>query len=93
MALRWTEQKSAKISDYVLGAYVWNYAGGIRTYPYSTSATTNPLRYSSITELIDIHDVGEVWANILHIVYADLVKARGFSTTARTDPTCVSATS
>jgi len=29
---------------------------------------------------------GEIWANMLHIVYADLVKKYGFSATAKTNP-------
>lgn len=32
-------------------------------------------------------DIGEVWANILHNVYAALVSDLGFSATAQTDPT------
>ncbi|KAJ8482472.1 hypothetical protein ONZ45_g14935 [Pleurotus djamor] len=83
----WTEHKSAEIIDYVLGQYVINNPAGIRTHPYSTSATTNPLRYSSIASLNEVHAIGEVWANILHNVYAALVGAHGFSDTARTDPT------
>jgi len=82
----WTEHKSAAITDYVLGQYVINDPAGIRSHPYSTSATTNPLRYSSLQTLTEVHDIGEVWANILHNVYAGLVTANGFSTTARTDP-------
>ncbi|KAF9486176.1 hypothetical protein BDN70DRAFT_988183 [Pholiota conissans] len=83
----WTEKTSSAVPDYVLGQYVYNHAGGIRTYPYSTSTTTNPLRYSSIASLNEVHDIGEVWANILHNVYAALVSAKGWSATARTDPT------
>ncbi|TFK32708.1 Fungalysin metallopeptidase-domain-containing protein [Crucibulum laeve] len=82
----WTEHTSATITDYVLGQYVTNDAAGIRTHPYSTSATTNPLRYSSIKTLNEVHNIGEVWANLLHNVYAALVGAHGFSTTARTNP-------
>ncbi|KAF5312513.1 hypothetical protein D9619_002331 [Psilocybe cf. subviscida] len=82
----WTEQKSATIADYVLGDYVTNKAAGIRNYPYSTSATTNPLRYSSVKSLNEVHNIGEVWANILHQVYAALVNKYGFSDTARTNP-------
>lgn len=51
----WTEQKSATITDYVMGQYVTNSAAGIRTHPYSTSNTTNPLRYSSIKTLNEVH--------------------------------------
>ncbi|KAF9057048.1 Fungalysin metallopeptidase-domain-containing protein [Panaeolus papilionaceus] len=83
----WTEKTSSAVPDYVMGQYVTNKAAGIRTHPYSTSASVNPLRYSSIQTLKEVHDIGEIWANVLHNVYAALVGARGFSTTARTDPT------
>ncbi|KAJ6620189.1 Fungalysin metallopeptidase-domain-containing protein [Mycena sp. CBHHK59/15] len=83
----WNEKTSAAVPDYVLGQYVINDAAGIRSHPYSTSATVNPLRYSSLRTLTEVHDIGEVWANILHNVYAALVAAHGFSTTARTNPT------
>ncbi|KAH9030752.1 Fungalysin metallopeptidase-domain-containing protein [Lactarius pseudohatsudake] len=49
-------------------------------------STTNPLRYSSLTTLTAVHDIGEVWANMLHNVYASLVNAYGWSATARTNP-------
>lgn len=48
--------------------------------------TTNPLRYSSVASLNEVHQIGEVWANMLHNVYAALVQAHGFSQTAQTDP-------
>ena len=71
------------------------------------SSTTNPLRYSSLQNLTEVHginpsqlvigfcflmhyeiiDIGEVWANMLHNVYAGLVGVHGFSDTAHTDPT------
>ena len=35
----------------------------------------------------EIIDMGEVWANMLHNVYAGLVSVHGFSDTAHTDPT------
>ncbi|KAH8089906.1 Fungalysin metallopeptidase-domain-containing protein [Cristinia sonorae] len=83
----WTKQTSSDVPDFTVGAYVINNPAGVRSYPYSTSATTNPLRYSSIATLDEVHDIGEVWANTLHNVYAALVKARGWSKTAKTDPT------
>jgi len=83
----WNEKTSAAVPDYVLGQYVTNDPAGIRTHPYSTSATVNPLRYSSLKTLTEVHDIGEVWANMLYNVYAALVTAHGFSTTAKTDPT------
>ncbi|KAG6816128.1 hypothetical protein H0H87_008440 [Tephrocybe sp. NHM501043] len=82
----WTEHTSSAVPDYVMGQYVINDSGGIRNYPYSTSATTNPLRYSSIKTLNEVHNIGEVWANLLHNVYAALVSAYGWSATAKTNP-------
>ncbi|KAJ6617674.1 peptidase M36, partial [Mycena sp. CBHHK59/15] len=85
----WTEKTSAAVPDYVMGQYVINDAAGIRSHLYSTSATVNPLRYSSLRTLTEVHAnpiIGEVWANIQHNVYAALVTAHGFSTTAKTNP-------
>ncbi|KAF9017287.1 hypothetical protein BDZ89DRAFT_1165814 [Hymenopellis radicata] len=76
-----------EIDDFVVGTFVANTSAGIRAFPYSTNATVNPLRYSSLQALVEAHDIGEVWANILHIVLAALVQDHGFSTTAKTDPT------
>ena len=81
----WTTHTSAAVPDFVMGAYVTNKSTGIRTHPYSTSASVNPLRYSSVKTLNEVHNIGEVWANMLHNVYAALVAAHGFSATARTD--------
>ena len=69
-----------------MGQWVIDDDAGIRTHPYSTSASTNPLRYSSIRTLNEVHNIGEIWANLLHNVYAALVKAHGYSSSARTDP-------
>ncbi|KZV62018.1 hypothetical protein PENSPDRAFT_642738 [Peniophora sp. CONT] len=80
----WLENDS-KISDFIMGQYVTNMPTGYRTYPYSRSATTNPLDYASLQTLTEVHNIGEIWANILHNVLAALVDAHGFSTTAKTD--------
>ncbi|KIK02174.1 hypothetical protein K443DRAFT_6348 [Laccaria amethystina LaAM-08-1] len=82
----WSEQKSATITDYVMGDYVTNNKNGIRTHPHSTSTTTNSLGYWSIKTLSEVHNTGEVWANILHNIYAALISADEFSTTAKTNP-------
>ncbi|KAL1947182.1 hypothetical protein VTO73DRAFT_14143 [Trametes versicolor] len=83
----WTEQKDATIPDYILGQYVTNNPAGIRSHPYSTDPAVNPLRYSSLQTLFESHAIGEVWANMLHNVYAALVGVHGFSATAHTDAT------
>ncbi|KAI0688605.1 Fungalysin metallopeptidase-domain-containing protein [Cytidiella melzeri] len=83
----WMEHKDATVPDYILGQWVENNTVGIRTHPYSTSATVNPLTYANLTTLTEVHAIGEVWANMLHNVYAGLVGVHGFSATAHTDPT------
>ncbi|KAJ7153210.1 Fungalysin metallopeptidase-domain-containing protein [Mycena filopes] len=83
----WVQQTSGTVEDYVLGQFVNGKPRGIRSHPYSTSKTTNPLTYASVKELDEVHNIGEVWANMLHNVYADLVGELGFSSTAHTDPT------
>ncbi|KAK0450465.1 metalloprotease [Desarmillaria tabescens] len=83
----WTEQTSGTISDYILGAWVSNRPNGVRHYPYSTDPNTNPLRYSDLARLFEVHFIGEVWANMLHNVYAALVQAHGWSSTAMDDAT------
>ncbi|KAF8886771.1 Fungalysin metallopeptidase-domain-containing protein [Infundibulicybe gibba] len=88
----WVQEKpippGSSLPDYVIGRYFTGRAAGLRTYPYSTSETINPLRYSAAGLFIhDVHKVGEVWANMLHNVYAALVDGRGFSKNAKTDAT------
>ncbi|KAM5541103.1 hypothetical protein V8D89_005236 [Ganoderma adspersum] len=82
----WTQWTNSTVTDFVLAAYVYNNPAGIRTYPYSTNPTTNPLRYSNVGALLGQHGTLTSWANMLHNVYAELVAQRGFSATAKTDP-------
>ncbi|KAH9174152.1 Fungalysin metallopeptidase-domain-containing protein [Lactarius sanguifluus] len=82
----WMSQGSTT-ADYVFGQYVGKGSTGLRNYAYSTSDVTNPLRYSSLQGMTDAHNMGEVWANTLHNVYAALVITNGWSTNALTDPT------
>ncbi|KAH9173736.1 Fungalysin metallopeptidase-domain-containing protein [Lactarius sanguifluus] len=82
----WMSQGSTT-TDYVFGKYASKSSTGLRKHIYSTSDVTNPLRYSSLKGMTDAHDMGEVWANILHNVYASLVITKGWSKNALTDPT------
>ncbi|KAF8886730.1 metalloprotease [Infundibulicybe gibba] len=75
------------LPDYVIGRYIANSTTGLRTRPYSTSVVTNWLPYSSIETLDEVHEIGEVWANMLHVVHAALVEKHGFSEKAKTDLT------
>ncbi|KXN84348.1 Extracellular metalloproteinase NpI [Leucoagaricus sp. SymC.cos] len=83
----WTEHNSSAVPDYVMGQYVSNWAPGLRSRSYSTSMTVNPLTYASLKGRTELHGVGEIWANLLHNVYAALVGKYGWSATSRTDPT------
>jgi hypothetical protein len=82
----WTEHSSSAVSDFVLGQYVTNNSKGIRHYPYSTSTSVNPLRYSTLKTLNEVHYIGEAWANLLHNVYASLVSTYGWTANPRTTP-------
>ncbi|KAL2911272.1 decapping endonuclease targeting mRNA [Polyrhizophydium stewartii] len=63
----------------VVGNYVENNSAGIRSYPYSTSTSTNPLKYSSLKTRNEVHDIGEVWVEFLWEMYWNLVTKYGFS--------------
>ncbi|KAH6584801.1 hypothetical protein BASA60_000794 [Batrachochytrium salamandrivorans] len=63
-----------------MGAYVTNKPGGIRSHPYTTDMTVNPLTYSDLETRNDSHLIGEVWASLLWEVYWSLVTKYGFST-------------
>ncbi|PFH45330.1 hypothetical protein AMATHDRAFT_9469 [Amanita thiersii Skay4041] len=82
----WVQQDSAEVKDFVMGQYVTNKPQGIRSFPYSTDPKVNPLRFSDVGKLNEVHNIGEVWANMLHNVYAALVQERGFSADFRTNP-------
>ncbi|KAH8991254.1 Fungalysin metallopeptidase-domain-containing protein [Lactarius akahatsu] len=71
-------------SDYLFASGITP-AGG-RSHPYSTSNVTNPLRYSDLNGMTDVHALGEVLANALHNVYAELVAAFGWSRELTVDP-------
>ncbi|KAK7033958.1 hypothetical protein VNI00_012585 [Paramarasmius palmivorus] len=79
------QSNSSTVRDTVMGGWIVNNPAGARSHPYSTSPTVNPLRYSSIAQLNEVHAIGEVWANMLHNVYAALVARHGFSYKARTN--------
>ncbi|KAH8797984.1 Fungalysin metallopeptidase-domain-containing protein [Flagelloscypha sp. PMI_526] len=82
----WNAMNSTATPDLVTGTYVLNNTAGVRTKPYSTSMTVNPYTYSRLKTQTEVHNIGEVWANILYNVYAALVEQYGWSETGRTNP-------
>ncbi|KAH9477315.1 Extracellular metalloproteinase MEP [Psilocybe cubensis] len=76
----WMLQTSEKTVDMVMGGYVTNsLRRGIRTAPYSVDKNVNSLTYSALKVRNQVHEIGEVWANMLHNVYAALVDKHGFA--------------
>ncbi|QRV78696.1 extracellular metalloproteinase MEP [Ceratobasidium sp. AG-Ba] len=74
-----TEINSATCADFTLGSFVTNRTGGIRTYPYSTNKTTNPLMYSSLATREEVHAIGECWAVIYHEIICALLQKYGYT--------------
>ncbi|KAI8821042.1 Fungalysin metallopeptidase-domain-containing protein [Fimicolochytrium jonesii] len=65
--------------DMIVGAWVMNKAGGIRSQPYSTSLTRNTYKYSDVGTLGEVHDIGEIWATLWHELYWNLRTQGGYS--------------
>lgn len=82
----WFSQESPDTRDFVLATHVLGNQQGLRAAPYSVNARTNPLRYSDAGRSQEVHEIGEVWANMLHNVYAALVEDKGFSADKLTNP-------
>ncbi|KAL1741139.1 Fungalysin metallopeptidase-domain-containing protein [Schizophyllum fasciatum] len=76
-------RSTANYSDYPMGAWAANRAGGIRNYPYSLNETVNPSTYKTLDKpgYWGVHAIGEVWAEILWVVQQRLVAVHGFSDT------------
>lgn len=66
----------AIVGEYVTG----NYDRGIRRYPYHVDPAVNPLTYADLCDngSCEVHDEGEIWANVLWNVRHDLILEHGF---------------
>ncbi|KAI8893741.1 Fungalysin metallopeptidase-domain-containing protein [Globomyces pollinis-pini] len=65
-------------TNFIMGRYVTG-GKGIRSHPYSTNLQTNPLKYSSLNKLNQVHAIGTVWATILYELLSDLTLKYGFN--------------
>ncbi|KAF7375384.1 Extracellular metalloproteinase mep [Mycena sanguinolenta] len=80
----WTEKTSAAVPDFVMGQYITSDPAGIRTHPYSTNSTVNPLTYADVGTLNELSvKCGPIF---LHNIYAALVTEHGWSPDSRTNP-------
>ncbi|WWC86773.1 uncharacterized protein L201_001652 [Kwoniella dendrophila CBS 6074] len=68
---------------YPMGAWAANTAGGIRHYPYTTDEELNPSTYKFLNKgnYWGVHAIGEVWAELIHVVSQRLIEKHGFSNT------------
>ncbi|KAJ3121832.1 Fungalysin/Thermolysin Extracellular metalloproteinase 5, partial [Irineochytrium annulatum] len=68
-------------TDRVVGAYVTNSAKGVRMFPYSTSMTTNPQTYNTLSQpnTKEVHRIGEVWNTMLFELYWNMVTLSGLT--------------
>lgn len=82
----WTQQTTAQTKDFVVGQGVSQNPKGIRSQVYSVDPKVNTLKFSDIGKLNEVHAIGEVWATVLHGVYAGLVDSLGFDANALNDP-------
>ncbi|KAH8896636.1 hypothetical protein GQ53DRAFT_791993 [Thozetella sp. PMI_491] len=71
-----------RATNYPMGAWVYGQTAGIRSYVYSTSLTTNPLTYTSLNSLNEVHAIGTAWATILYELLWNLIDAHGGSLTS-----------
>ncbi|KZV93876.1 hypothetical protein EXIGLDRAFT_612382 [Exidia glandulosa HHB12029] len=83
----WVSQTSLPIKDYVIGSWAKNITGGFRSQPYSTSFAVNNQTFSRLAgNNTEVHWIGELWAEVLHLQLAALVDKYGFSEDAKTNP-------
>jgi extracellular elastinolytic metalloproteinase len=82
----WALLKRSPVPDFILGTYAQADPKGIRTAPYSTDHSVNPLTYQDLQERTEVHEIGEVWAVTLHGILSALVDKFGYSETAKTNP-------
>ncbi|KAG8688056.1 hypothetical protein FRC08_011642 [Ceratobasidium sp. 394] len=73
------EISSAEDRDFTIGSYVLNRPAGMRTHPYSTNKTTNPLTYASLATRARVHDMGEIWGLMWHEAIMSLLAKYGYS--------------
>jgi len=73
------------LRDFVIGGYLID-KPGLRSFPYSIFRATNPLTYAHLKDRQEEHDMGEVWAQTLHNVLANLVREFSGTTDALTNP-------
>ncbi|KAJ3014930.1 UNVERIFIED_CONTAM: Fungalysin/Thermolysin Extracellular metalloproteinase 5 [Siphonaria sp. JEL0065] len=68
---------NTRTTDVITGGYVLGNTKGVRNFPFSTSTTTNPLTFSSLNTLNEVHNIGEVWTSMLFEVMWNMIDVSG----------------
>jgi extracellular elastinolytic metalloproteinase len=66
-------------TDYPMGDWVRGRPSGIRTYPYSTKQSVNPMIYSTANNSTLVHFIGSIWATMLYEVMWNLIDDHGIT--------------
>ncbi|KAJ5097123.1 extracellular elastinolytic metallo proteinase [Penicillium angulare] len=66
-----------RMTDYAFAEWAENNKKGIREYLYSTSIDTNPLVYTNLNDWTEVHQIGNVWGNMLYEVLWNLIDKHG----------------
>jgi len=76
-----TIRSTKNYSDYAMGAWAANKVTGIRNYIYSLDEKTNPSTYKTLDQpgYWAVHQIGEVWAEILWVVSQKLIEKHGYA--------------
>jgi len=69
--------KSRGIGTYATGQATTG--SGIRRYPYSTDMAVNPQTYGDLAFSTGVHNVGEIWCQVLWDMTWKLIEAEGFN--------------
>ncbi|CAN5285427.1 hypothetical protein BH23VER1_BH23VER1_30090 [soil metagenome] len=73
-----TQATDTRITPRRIGTYAFG-PFGLRTFPYTSNRTANPLTYRDVASRIDVHGIGEVWCAALWDLHWDLIGHYGFS--------------
>ncbi|KAH7102066.1 Fungalysin metallopeptidase-domain-containing protein [Auriculariales sp. MPI-PUGE-AT-0066] len=81
------QSTSTHFHDFTVGGFSsGNETGTFRGFPYSIDKRVNPLTYADAKKRDEVHDIGEIWAQTLHNVHANLVREFGATLDALTNP-------
>lgn len=73
------ETTDTRATDYTMGPWIRSRPSGIRTYPYSTSLSLNPMTYEFAEGSPLVHYIGSIWNSMLYEVVWNLIDKHGMN--------------